>query len=52
MSTKREAIATALFDTLNTARLSEHPEQAEEYGRLADSFSEFLKMRGYAVRKG
>lgn len=47
----RHAVATAMFDALNTARLSEHPEEAEDYGNLADGFLTWLEVQGFAVTK-
>ncbi len=46
---RRAVVATAIFDALNTARLSEHPEEAEEYGQYADGFILWLKVAGYRV---
>lgn len=40
------ALASALYDTFNTARLSEHPEEVEEYRRYALSLAKFLRMQG------
>ncbi len=46
---RRGAIATAMFDAMNTARLSEHPEEAKEYGKYADGFMLWLEVAGYKV---
>lgn len=48
--TMRQAIAVALYDTLNTARLSEHPEDEVEYGRLADGFKHWLEIHGFTIQ--
>lgn len=46
---ERAKIATALYDTFNTARLSEHPEDAPQYGAYADRLRHWLQVQGLAI---
>jgi hypothetical protein len=48
-SSTQGAVATALYDTFNTARLSEHPEEVEAYRHHALTFDRWLRAHGFRI---